>query len=55
MITAGLANSYNRDVFAVPGRVNDEYSKGCNMLINSTRAALAERKKILPILWVGMI
>lgn len=45
MITAGLANSYNRDVFAVPGRVDDEYSKGCNMLIKSTRAALAETEK----------
>lgn len=45
MITAGLANSYNRDVFAVPGRVSDEYSKGCNMLIKSTRAALAETEK----------
>lgn len=45
MITAGLANSYNRDVFAVPGRVSDEYSKGCNMLIKSTRAALAESEK----------
>lgn len=45
MITAGIANSYNRDVFAVPGRVNDEYSKGCNMLIKSSRAALAESEK----------
>ncbi len=42
LITAGLANSYNRDVFAVPGRVEDEYSKGCNMLIKSNRAALAD-------------
>ncbi|MBC8320008.1 MAG: DNA-protecting protein DprA [Bacteroidetes bacterium] len=42
LITAGLANSYNRDVFAVPGRLNDEYSQGCNMLIKSNRAALAE-------------
>ncbi len=42
LITAGLANSYNRDVFAVPGRISDEYSKGCNMLIKSNRAALAE-------------
>jgi len=42
MITAGLANSYNRDVFAVPGRTNDDYSKGCNMLIKSNRAVLAE-------------
>ncbi len=45
MITAGLANSYNRDVFAVPGRVVDEVSKGCNMLIKSSRAALAESEK----------
>jgi len=45
LITAGLANSYNRDVFAVPGRINDEYSMGCNMLIKSNRAALAESAK----------
>jgi DNA processing protein len=45
MITATLANSYNRDAFAVPGRTNDEYSKGCNMLIKSNRAALAESAK----------
>ncbi len=42
LITAGIANSYNRDVFAIPGRLTDEYSKGCNMLIKSNRAALAE-------------
>ena len=42
LITAGLANSYNRDVFAVPGRIDDEYSLGCNMLIKSNRAALAD-------------
>ena len=34
LVTADIANSYNRDVFAVPGRTNDEYSKGCNNLIN---------------------
>ena len=45
LITAGIANSYNRDVFAIPGRVNDEYSMGCNMLIKSNRAALAESAK----------
>jgi DNA processing protein len=33
LITAGLAFDYNRDVFAVPGRVTDTYSKGCNELI----------------------
>jgi DNA processing protein len=43
IITAELANSYNRDVFAVPGRVGDESSRGCNFLIRTNRAALAEK------------
>jgi DNA processing protein len=42
LITADIANSYNRDVFAFPGRVNDRYSVGCNRLIKSNRAALIE-------------
>lgn len=42
LITAELAISYNRDVFAVPGRVNDEMSKGCHFLIKTNRAALCE-------------
>jgi DNA processing protein len=40
LITAQLANSYNRDVFAFPGRINDEYSSGCNHLIKTNRANL---------------
>jgi DNA processing protein len=40
LITAGLANDYNRDVFTFPGRVHDEWSKGCNKLIQQNRAAL---------------
>lgn len=40
LITAGIANSYNRDVFAVPGRAGDEFSEGCNLLIQHNRAAL---------------
>ncbi len=40
LITADIANSYNRDVFALPGRVNDEYSQGCNNLIKANKAAL---------------
>ena len=42
LITADIANSYNRDVFAFPGRVNDKYSKGCNHLIKSNKASLIE-------------
>ena len=33
MMTARLAYSYNRDVYALPGRVDDVCSKGCNLLI----------------------
>jgi len=42
LITADIANSYNRDVFALPGRIDDSYSEGCNMLIKSNRAALIQ-------------
>ena len=45
LITAQLANSYNRDVFAYPGRLNDKYSEGCNFLIKTNRAALIESYK----------
>ncbi|MEO6521634.1 MAG: DNA-processing protein DprA [Mucilaginibacter sp.] len=40
LITAEIANSYNRDVFAFPGRISDEYSTGCNFLIRNNKAAL---------------
>jgi DNA processing protein len=42
MITARLANDYNRDVFAMPGKPNDEKSVGCNFMIKTNRAALFE-------------
>ena len=40
MITAEMANGYNRDVFAVPGRVTDTYSTGTNYLIANNKAVL---------------
>ncbi|MEN8230796.1 MAG: DNA-processing protein DprA, partial [Bacteroidota bacterium] len=42
LITAGLASSYGRDVLAVPGRIDDKRSRGCNALIKSSIAALVE-------------
>ncbi len=40
MITANFARDYFRDVFAVPGRVSDKYSQGCNMLIKTQKAQM---------------
>lgn len=40
MITAEIANSYDREVFAMPGRVGDIYSEGCNQLIKTNKANL---------------
>lgn len=42
LITAEIALTYNRDVLAVPGYVNQAYSKGCNRLIKRNKAALVE-------------
>jgi DNA processing protein len=40
LITADLANSYNRDVFALPGKITDQKSMGCNQLVQSNKAIL---------------
>ena len=45
LITADIANSYDRDVFAVPGRVTDRYSEGCNNLIKTNKASLVHSSK----------
>ena len=45
LITADIAGSYNRDVFAVPGRPGDQWSAGCNSLIKNNKAALVENSE----------
>ncbi len=47
LITADIANSYFREVFAVPGRVSDKESEGCNKLISSNKAILLQDTKDL--------
>ncbi len=42
LITADIANSYNRDVFAYPGRLTDSCSEGCNWLIKTNKANLLQ-------------
>lgn len=42
VITANIANSYNRDVFAFPGRSTDRFSAGCNFLIKTFKAKMIE-------------
>jgi DNA processing protein len=40
LITAELANAYNRDVMAIPGDIHKSYSKGCNLLIRNHKASI---------------
>lgn len=42
LITATIANSYNKDVFAFPGRAGDALAEGCNGLIKQNKAGLIE-------------
>lgn len=51
MITAELAHGYSRDVFAIPGRVTDSRSAGCNQLIRTNKAILlSEPEELIDIL-----
>lgn len=40
LVTARIAAGYSRDVFALPGRISDRYSEGCNRLIYNNVAQL---------------
>lgn len=40
LITANIANSYNKDVFACPGNIGQSHSEGCNNLIKTNKASL---------------
>lgn len=48
LVTADIANSYNRDVFAVPGRTTDTQSIGCNNLIKFQKAHLLSQPMDVP-------
>lgn len=48
LVTADIANSYNRDVFAVPGRTTDSQSIGCNNLIKYQKAHLLSNPLDVP-------
>lgn len=48
LVTADIANSYNREVFAIPGRSTDSQSVGCNNLIKVQRAHLLSNPADVP-------
>ena len=48
LVTADIANSYNRDVFAVPGRITDSQSVGCNNLIKHQKAHMLSNPLDVP-------
>ncbi len=49
--TATFANAYNRDVFALPGKITDKYSQGCNQLIFQNKAmAISTMKDLLDLI-----
>jgi len=48
LVTADIANSYNREVFAVPGRITDTQSEGCNNLIKHQKAHVLSKPEDIP-------
>ena len=50
LVTADIANSYDREVFALPGRTNDSQSEGCNNLIKYQKAHLLSNPLDIPII-----
>lgn len=48
LVTADIANSYNREIFAVPGRTTDAQSVGCNNLIKMQQAHLLSKPEDIP-------
>jgi DNA processing protein len=48
LVTADIANSYNREVFAMPGRITDSQSVGCNNLIKMQRAHVLSKPEDIP-------
>ncbi|NNK70363.1 MAG: DNA-protecting protein DprA [Flavobacteriaceae bacterium] len=50
LVTADIANSYNREVFAVPGRTTDLFSEGCNNLIKRQQAHLISSPEDIPLM-----
>ena len=53
LVTADIAFSYGRDVFAFPGRISDELSSGCNRLIQMNKAGMITSAKdlIMALCW----
>ena len=52
--TATFANTYNRDVYALPGKITDKYSQGCNHLIFQNKAtAISNLTDLCDLLNIG--
>ncbi|AXT18534.1 DNA-protecting protein DprA [Flavobacteriaceae bacterium AU392] len=48
LVTAEIANSYNREIFAIPGRITDSQSVGCNNLIKHQKAHVLSQAEDIP-------